>query len=141
MMCYVSVSLGVVYVDPRLETALAIGIGGLIGANARYWISVSIAEQLGRALPWGTLFVNITGSFLLAVFVAWSARQIGLSAVLRLSVVVGFFGAYTTYSSFANETIALLQNGEWSNAAIYIVGTNLLCIVGVIPGLLLGSRL
>lgn len=127
--------------DERLEAALAIGIGGFIGANVRYWISVTIAEQMGRAFPWGTLFVNITGSFLLAVFVAWAARQGGLNPMLRLSVVVGFFGAYTTFSSFANETIALIQQGNWGAAAVNVVGSNLLCIFGVIPGLLIGSKL
>lgn len=124
-----------------LEHALYIGVGGFLGANARYFISLGIGALLGRAFPYGTFIINVTGSFLLAVFLAWVAKQAHFEEAVRLFVAVGFFGAYTTFSSFANESIALFQDGNWIAGTVYIVGTNLLCLLGVVPGLWIGSKL
>jgi CrcB protein len=124
-----------------LEHALYIGVGGFLGANARYFMSLGIGALLGRSFPFGTLIINVSGSFLLAVFLGWVARQVHFEEAVRLLVAVGFFGAYTTFSSFANESIALLQDGNWLGGALYIVGTNALCLVGVLPGLWIGSKL
>jgi len=124
-----------------LEHAFFIGVGGFLGANARYFISLGIGALLGRKLPYGTLIINVTGSFLLAVFLAWVAKQVHFEEAVRLLVTVGFFGAYTTFSSFANESIALFQDGNWFGGLLYILGTNALCLLGVVPGLWIGSKL
>ena len=124
-----------------LEHALYIGVGGFLGANARYFVSLGIGAISGRNFPFGTLIINVSGSFLLAVFLAWVAKQVHFEEAVRLLVTVGFFGAYTTFSSFANETIALFQDGNWLAGALYIVGTNALCLLGVVPGLWIGSKL
>lgn len=125
-----------------MEIILLIGIGGFIGANARHWLSQWIAGHLGADFPWATLVINFTGSLLLAVFFTWGARHVNLAAPqMRYLVATGFFGAYTTYSTFANESIALFQRGDWNAGLSYIVITNVMCLGGVAVGVLIGSRL
>lgn len=124
-----------------LEHALYVGVGGFLGANARYFVGLGIGTLLGRNFPYGTFIINVTGSFLLAVFLAWVAKQVHFEEAIRLLVAVGFFGAYTTFSSFANESITLLQDGNWTAGILYMVGTNALCLLGVVPGLWIGSKL
>lgn len=125
----------------QLETILIIGIGGFIGANARYIVSTWAAGRFGVTFPWGTLIINFTGSCLLAVFLAWAGNRALVDPRLRLLIAVGFFGAYTTFSTFANESVALLNAGNWIGAAGNILGTNLVCILGAFLGLALGARL
>ena len=124
-----------------MRTVLVVGAAGFIGANVRYWFSVLFAGWFGQTYPYGTLIINVTGSALLGVFLAWAAKQTSLAPEIRLFIAVGFFGAYTTFSSFANETVALIQQEKWLSALGYIVLTNLLCIVGAALGMMFGSRL
>ena len=124
-----------------MDTVILIGFGGFIGANLRYLVSTWAVEQWGRTFPWGTLIINVSGSCLLAVFIAWTASRTTLDPRIRLFLAVGFFGAYTTFSTYATESIALLQTGDWIGAVGNILGTNLLCILGVVIGLAVGSRL
>jgi CrcB protein len=125
----------------RVETFLLIGLGGIIGANLRYWVSLWAADHFGKLFPWGTLIINFSGSCLLAVFSAWAVKHTTLDPRIRLLVAVGFFGAYTTFSTYANESIALLQSGDWIGGLGNVLGTNLLCLFGVIVGLASGSQL
>lgn len=124
-----------------METIFIIGLGGFVGANLRYWISGIAAERLGQSFPWGTLVVNITGSFLLAVFLNWVANHVSVDSRLRLLLTIGVFGGYTTFSSYANESIALAQSGDWAGAIWNILGTNVLCLLTVVLGVSIGSRL
>ena len=124
-----------------IHITLIVGLGGFVGANARYWLATLISAWVGRVYPWGTLLINITGSLLLGVFLAWASRRVSLDPQISLLIAVGFFGAYTTFSSFANESIALFQRGEWLPAVLYIVTTNLVCILGAGLGTWIGSRL
>jgi CrcB protein len=125
----------------RMETFLLIGIGGFIGANLRYLISAAAAERFGTAFPWGTLVINFSGSCLLALFLALAANRINLDPRFRLLIATGFFGAYTTFSTYAFESITLLRAGDWIGTAGNILGTNLICLGGALLGLLVGSRL
>jgi CrcB protein len=124
-----------------VETLLIIGLGGFVGANLRYMVSVWAAERFGVGFPWGTLIINFTGSLLLALFLAWLNNHVTIDPRWRLFIAVGFFGAYTTYSTYANETVALMQANDWIGALGNILGTNLVCIVGALVGLALGNRL
>lgn len=124
-----------------MENFLLIGLGGFIGANVRYWVSGWVADHLGQIFPWGTMMVNVSGACLLAVFYGWSANHLSLDPRVRLMIAVGFFGAYTTFSTYSNETVALMQNGDWIGMATNILGTNLLCIAGAWIGLALGRQL
>jgi len=98
------------------QALLFVGLGGFFGANVRYILSFvlteGIAKLTGWRLPFGTAFVNITGSFLLAVFLYWAGRRAGFPDSVRLLVGTGFFGAYTTFSTYANASINLILGGE-----------------------------
>lgn len=124
-----------------METIMLIGIGGFIGANARYWLSLWTAETLGTRFPWGTLIINVSGSFILAVFVAYAFNHVALDPRIRLFLAVGFCGAYTTFSTYAVDSVALIQAGDWMAGLGNILVTNLTCIASVVVGLALGSRL
>ncbi len=125
----------------RVETFLIIGLGAVLGANLRYLVTVWAVEQFGVGFPWGTLVINVAGSFLLAVFLAWGANHTTLDPRVRLLVATGFFGAYTTFSTYANDSIAMIGMGNWLGAVGNIVGTNLVCLIGVVAGLAIGSQL
>jgi CrcB protein len=124
----------------QVETLILIGIGGFIGANARYLISTWAAAQFGQTFPFGTFIINVTGSILLGVFLGWTGNHLTLDPRVRLFVAVGFFGAFTTFSTFANESIALLRAGDVIGTAINILGTNTLCLTGAVIGVSVGSR-
>ena len=124
-----------------MEAIIIIGIAGFIGANVRYLVSTWAAQAVGSAFPWGTLIINFTGSVLLAVFTAWAGNRTTLDPRVRLFVAVGFFGAYTTFSTYANESIALLRAGEWIGALSNVLITNVVCLGGALVGLLVGNRL
>lgn len=125
----------------QLETIFLVGCGGFFGANLRYWMSGWVARWLGQGFPWGTLLINFSGSCLLAVFLAWAANQLAIDPRVRLLIAVGFFGAYTTFSTYANESLAMYQAGDWLGAAANILGTNILCLLGAWIGLTIGGQL
>lgn len=125
----------------QVETILVIGLGGFIGANMRYLMAGLAVQWFGKAFPWGTLIINVSGSCFLAAFTAWAVGRLPLDSPIRLLIAVGFCGAYTTFSTYAVESIALLQAGQWLTAAANIVGSNLMCLIGVVIGLAIGSRL
>jgi fluoride exporter len=127
---------------PPIQEMLFVGLGGFLGANARYIMAGWVAQWThGFNLPYGTMFVNVTGSFLLAVFGVLFAQQIRFDDNLRLFVGVGFFGAYTTFSTYANETMALIRAGDWVGGVGNMVLNNGLCLIGVILGLWLANRI
>ena len=123
-----------------METVLIIGIGGFIGANMRYFMSEWVAGYFGQKFPWGTLFVNFAGSLLLGAFISWTGNHISIDPRWKLLIGVGFFGAFTTFSTYANQSVALYQNGDWVGAVANVLGTNLICIVGAMIGISFGDR-
>lgn len=125
----------------QFETMLLIGLGGFLGANLRYLFSGWAYRALGQGFPWGTLLVNFSGALLLAIFLAWSANQLAIDPRVRLFMAIGVFGAYTTFSTYSNESIALYQAGDWLGAVANVVGTNVLCLVGAWLGLAIGRQL
>ncbi len=125
----------------HIETILVIGLGGFVGANLRYWVAGWIAERLGQTFPWGTLLINLSGSLLLGLFIGWSTQQITVDPRIRMLIAIGFLGAYTTFSTYANESILLLESGDWLGTIGNILGTNLVCLFGAIIGLALGRQL
>ena len=124
-----------------METLLIVGVAGFIGANVRYLVGTWAAAQFGTTMPWGTLLINVTGSTLLALFLAWAGNRTGLDPRLRLGIAVGFFGAYTTFSTFATDSAALLNSGAWLKAVVNILIENGLCVGGALIGFALGSHL
>ncbi len=98
-----------------------IGIGGFLGAIARYSVGLWIGERWGRSFPLGTFFINISGSFLIGLLMALFTERFMVNPQWRLMLVVGFLGAYTTFSTFEYETGALLKDGEWMIALLNVI--------------------
>jgi len=112
-----------------------VGLGGFAGANARYLVSTWVAKNLDPTLPWGTLAVNVTGSFVIGLFLAWTTERVLADPAYRLLVAVGFCGAYTTFSSYAFETVRLVEQGHFLSAIGNFITNNLLAVLGVIAGI------
>ena len=117
---------------------LLISLGGMLGANARYLVAGWVTQWLGLAFPWGTFLVNLSGSFVLGLFLAYMSR-FPASDCPRLFFAVGFLGAYTTFSTFSFESIQLLQNGRFMIALSYVVGSAVLGLLGAWFGFSLGK--
>jgi CrcB protein len=114
---------------------LWVGIGGFLGANARYLIGRTIVERYGAAFPWGTLAINLTGAFLIGVIAQLLLLRANDDPMWRLLVVVGFLGGYTTFSSYALELVALLEGDQLWRALAYLAVSNAagvgLCWLGI----------
>ncbi len=100
---------------------LIIGIGGFIGAVMRYGVGLWIGQRWGRAFPLGTFVINVTGSFLIGLLMPLLTERFILNPQWRLLLVVGFLGAYTTFSTFEYETGALLKDSEYLYASLNII--------------------
>jgi CrcB protein len=120
-----------------VKEAMWISMGAVLGANARYLVSNVVSKALGSPFPYHTLLINVTGSAALGFFLSWTTNRVILDPSWRLLFTVGFFGTYTTFSTFAFESVALLQSGDLSRFAVNVIGTNALCLLSVA----LGSRL
>jgi len=120
----------------RLGPHLAIGLGGLLGANARYWMGRWAAGWWGTAFPWGTLLINVTGAFVLGFYLTLATERFTGRATTRLVVATGFLGAYTTFSTFSYETLTLLRDGSALHAFAYAAGSLLLGLAAVVAGVL-----
>jgi CrcB protein len=127
--------------DVTLQGIVAIAAGGALGALARYGVGTWLAARWGGTFPWGTLLINVTGSLLLGLFSAWYVRRAGLPLELRLFVAVGFCGAYTTFSTFALDTVTLAQAAQVSASLTNALLTNALCLSAALVGVYLGGRL
>jgi CrcB protein len=116
-----------------MVTYLWIGLGSALGGMARYWCSGFVAERIGETFPWGTLTVNVLGSFLIGFLATLTAPDgrflVGTNA--RQFVLIGILGGYTTFSSFSLQTLALARDGEWLRAGGNIVLSVVLCLVAV----------
>lgn len=114
---------------------LVISIGAIFGANARWVISRFAARIISPVFPYGTLFINVSGSFVVGFFMIWSSERVLLDPRWRLLVVVGFCGAFTTFSSFAFETMAYFQQGQWIMMLANFISNNLLCLGAALAGM------
>ena len=120
---------------------LAISLGAIVGANARYWMSRSALRLLGPVFPYGTLAINVLGSFVLGFFLVWTTQRGMVDPRWRLLIAVGFCGGFTTFSSYAVESMALMEQGQWLLVAANIVSNNLLSLAAVVAGMALARLL
>jgi len=120
---------------------LAISLGAIVGANARYWMSRSALRLLGPVFPYGTLAINVLGSFVLGFFLVWTTQRGMVDPRWRLLIAVGFCGGFTTFSSYAFESMALMEQGQWLLVATNIVSNNLLSLAAVVAGMALARLL
>lgn len=109
-----------------------ISLGGVVGACARYFLSRFAARLVGTGFPWGTLFINITGSFILGLFLVYTTERVFVDPRWRLLIAVGFCGAYTTFSSYAYESMVYFEQGHWTLFAYNVLANNILCLAAVL---------
>jgi fluoride exporter len=114
----------------------AIGIGSALGGIGRYWCSGVAARLIGETFPWGTLIVNVVGSFVIGFFGALCGPdgRMFVGTTARQFVMVGICGGYTTFSSFSLQTLALMNDGEWLQAGANIALSVVLCLLAVWAG-------
>jgi fluoride exporter len=135
--------LGKVLIDTVAITYLWVALGAAIGGCARYALSGVVANWLGATFPWGTLIVNVTGCFVIGIFNTLTGPD-GLWLAppkVRLFVMVGMCGGYTTFSSFSLEWLNLMRGDEWLRAGLYILASVIFCLVGVWLGHVVGLLL
>jgi CrcB protein len=123
---------------------LWVAIGGALGSVARYGIGNFILDKFGSVFPWNTLFVNVTGSFIIGILGALTEPEGKMSPQSRVLatqlLITGVCGGYTTFSSFSLQTLKLLRDREWFYAGGNILGSVTLCMIVVWLGYMLGSR-
>lgn len=118
---------------------LVIGIGGILGANARYWVTGWAAQRFGTVFPYGTFIINVSGAIFLGFLMAFLQDRAFIHPNYRLFFATGFCGAYTTFSTFTYESLVLLQNGSFLLAFVNLFGSLLVGMVGVFLGFLIGK--
>ena len=113
---------------------LWISFGALLGANLRYFLTRIITRLSDASFPYGTLVINVTGSLVLGFFLVWTTERVLADPLWRLLVAIGFCGSYTTFSSYAFETMAYFEQGHWALFATNILTNNILCLGAVLVG-------
>ena len=121
-----------------MAAVLWVGLGGFLGANARYLLGGWIANRLGAGFPYGTYVINVSGSFILGFFLAFAQDRVWVAPSARLLFAVGFVGAYTTFSTFEYESMRLFQDEELLLGAVYLIGSVVSGAAAVIAGIALG---
>jgi len=124
-----------------LQTVLLISLGAILGANLRYFVAQSVSKLIPSSFPFGTLIINFTASFVLAFFLIWTTERVLADPRWRLFIAVGFCATYSTYSSYAFETFALFERGQYTLAALNILGSNVICFIAVVLGAILARSL
>jgi CrcB protein len=120
---------------------LWVTLGGIVGANLRYFVSRIITRFTDAAFPVGTLLINVTGSMILGFFLVWTTERIFADPKWRLLVAVGFCGSYTTFSGYAFETMAYFEQGNWMLFASNILANNILCLAAVLAGAMIARSI
>jgi CrcB protein len=118
-----------------------IAVGAVAGASARYFLSGLIARNSSVGFPYSTLLINVTGSLVLGFFLVYSTDRVLIDPRWRLLIAVGFCGSYTTFSSYAFESFALMERGQWLLVGVNFVASNLLCLAAVLAGAALARGL
>ena len=122
---------------------LWVALGGALGSVSRYWLSGLVAARFGETFPFGTLVINVTGSFLIGIFAALAMPEGRMDSQSRAFttqfLMIGICGGYTTFSSFSLQTLNLLRDREWLYAGGNVLLSVFLCLIAVWLGYLLGS--
>ena len=124
-----------------MKDFFAISLAAIVGANLRFLLSRLAAREFGPVFPYGTLVINILGSFIVGFFVIWTSERVLVDPRWRLLVVVGFCGSFTTFSSYAFETLAYFEQGQWGLMLTNVLSNNLLCLGGALAGMSLARAI
>ena len=119
---------------------LLIAVFGALGTLARYGLQGLVQVKMGSTFPYGTLAINLTGCFFLGLIGQFTLNRMVISPELRMAIAVGFFGGYTTFSSFGWETAKMLEAGEWLWATTYVASSVVLGLFLSVAGIRLASR-
>jgi CrcB protein len=124
----------------NLLTWFAVAAGGALGSLARYWMTGAVAALTGARFPYGTLLINVLGSFVIGgvAGVTLTPARMGMHPDVRIFLMVGICGGFTTFSAFSLQTLELIQTGDVIPAALYIAGSVVLCVFFVWLGWWLG---
>jgi len=127
----------------RLPFYILLALGGALGTLARYWVSGLVANAIGQTFPWGTILVNVTGSFVIGFFATLTGPdgRLLVGGSSRQFVMIGLCGGYTTFSSFSLQTLNLINDGEWLYAGGNIAASLGLCLLSVWLGAICGSTI
>jgi CrcB protein len=120
---------------------IAIALGGALGAISRYLVVGLVTDYMGKSFPFGTMTVNITGSFFIGMLYVLVVQKLHLAPELKAILVVGFLGSFTTFSTFSLETFSLIERGHFTQAGIYLVGSVVLGLLAVWAGITAGKFL
>jgi CrcB protein len=131
------------YAVVSMESYLWVAIGSALGGVARYWCSGVAARLFGETFPWGTVIVNIVGSFVIGFFATLTGPdgRVYASSIVRQFVMIGICGGYTTFSSFSLQTLELMQDGEWLHVGGNMAGSVVFCLLAVWLGHILAVGL
>jgi CrcB protein len=119
----------------------AIALGGSLGAISRYWVSTSTYSWLGSNFPYGTLMVNLTGSLVMGFLTVVLVQRFDVSDQVRLGLIVGFLGSFTTFSAFSMDTIHWIEDGAVLKALAYVLVSVIACVLGAWAGLISAKQL
>jgi CrcB protein len=119
--------------NPQL--VLAVAVGGAIGSVARYLVAIGSGKAFGTSFPWGILIINVTGSFLIGMFVGLFALRWNLPEPVRVFLTVGICGGYTTFSTFSLDAFYLMERGEAMAAIAYMVGSVVLSVGALVAAI------
>lgn len=120
---------------------MAIMLGGGLGAVARFIVSTTVANKLGSHFPFGTITVNVIGSFVMGFLAIWLIEKAGLDPLWRLAIFVGFLGAFTTFSTFSMDTLNLFEQGQFFRGLLNMLLSVSLSVLAVWLGVLLGKQI
>ncbi|MCF4970537.1 fluoride efflux transporter CrcB [Nostoc sp. CMAA1605] len=128
--------------QPLVRNPIAVSLGAIAGALSRYYLSLWFAQRFGLGFPYGTFFINISGCLAMGFFFTFSVEKIAIiSPEIRLLIAVGFLGAYTTFSTYALDTVSLLNNQNFITANVYLFGSAILGIISLQIGMILARFL
>ena len=122
-----------------MNTFVAVAVGGALGAVSRYSFGLVALALIGNRFPWATLGVNVVGSFLIGLAAVLIGDRILDGELWRPLIIVGFLGAFTTYSAFSLDTLLLLQQGNYNSALAYMLGSVALCLGATVAGMQLAK--
>jgi CrcB protein len=124
---------------------LWVALGGALGSAGRFWLNGLVSDKFGATFPWGTLVINVLGSFIIGVLAALTISEGRMDSQSRMFatqfLMIGVCGGFTTFSSFSLQTLNLLRDREWLYAGGNILLSVVLCMIGVWLGWLLGAAL
>lgn len=121
-----------------MTNLLLVAAGGAIGASLRHLSGMIVLRVMGAGFPWGTLFVNVLGSFIMGLFIAWMIGKSGVSNEMRLFIATGILGGFTTFSAFSLDVANMIERGAVSAAFAYIAASVIISLAAIFIGLWFG---